>query len=241
VTDEKPPSLDQTSADYVTSLAKAALGAVPFAGSLLAEIAGTIIPSQRIERLVAFATILDRRIASLEQEAVRAQLRDENFTELTEEAMRQAARSTTEERREYIAALVSNSLTSEDIKHLESKHLLRILGELNDVEVLWLRFYLEPSFSGDDEFREKHKEVLEPISPTMTSPIGEIDRAAVQDSYQEHLAQLGLLRPRYRTDSKTKQPVFDRMTGAPEIRGYEITRLGRLLLRSVGLSEEKAG
>jgi hypothetical protein len=241
VTDEKPPSLDQTSADYVTSLAKAALGAVPFAGSLLAEIAGTVIPKQRIERLASFAAILDRRIAGLEQDAVRAQLRDENFTELVEEAMRQAARSTSEERREYIASLVARSLTSEDIKHLESKHLLRILGELNDVEVLWLRFYLEPSLGGDEEFRERHKEALEPISPTMGSPIGEVDRAAVQDSYQEHLARLGLLRPRYRTDAKTKQPVFDRMTAAPEVRGYEITWLGRLLLRFVGLSEEKAG
>jgi hypothetical protein len=39
--EEKPSSeLTNSTADYVTSAAKAALGAVPFAGSLLAEIAG---------------------------------------------------------------------------------------------------------------------------------------------------------------------------------------------------------
>ena len=40
--------------DYVVTAAKAALGAVPLAGSLLAELAGSIIPNQRIERIVAF-------------------------------------------------------------------------------------------------------------------------------------------------------------------------------------------
>jgi hypothetical protein len=39
-------SLANRGADYVTSAAKAVLGVVPFAGSLLAEVAGTIIPNQ---------------------------------------------------------------------------------------------------------------------------------------------------------------------------------------------------
>ena len=45
--------LKNNSADYVASAAKSALGAVPFAGSLLSEIAGNIIPNQRIDRIVA--------------------------------------------------------------------------------------------------------------------------------------------------------------------------------------------
>lgn len=37
--------LANSGADYVTSAAKSVLGIVPFAGSLLAEVAGTIIPN----------------------------------------------------------------------------------------------------------------------------------------------------------------------------------------------------
>jgi hypothetical protein len=46
---EKPRDLAPSSVDYVVSVAKASLGVVPFVGSLLAEIAGTLIPNQRID------------------------------------------------------------------------------------------------------------------------------------------------------------------------------------------------
>jgi len=74
--------------DYVASAAKALLGAAPFAGSLLAEIAGTIIPNQRIDRLARFAVILEEKLAQLDREFVRAQLTDENFTNIMEDSIR---------------------------------------------------------------------------------------------------------------------------------------------------------
>ena len=46
--------LDMQKIDYVVSASKAALGAVPFAGSLLAELAGAVIANQRVDRLVSF-------------------------------------------------------------------------------------------------------------------------------------------------------------------------------------------
>src|SRR5689334_8811508 len=116
-------SLELNHSDYVASAAKSALGAVPFAGSLLAEIAGTLIPNQRIERIVRFAADLQKRIADLEQDRVRAHLTDENFTDLVEEALRQAARSTSDERRQHIASVVATSLSAEDVSFIESKHL----------------------------------------------------------------------------------------------------------------------
>lgn len=60
----------------------------------------------------------------------------------------------------------------------------------------------------------------------------------MQDSYKEHLTGLGLLRQRYETDMKTKEPVFDNYTGAQKVRGYDITPLGKLLLRHIGLPPE---
>lgn len=55
---------DTGPADYVALAVRGALGAVPFAGSLLAELAGSVIPNQRIERIAKFAGALDRRPAS---------------------------------------------------------------------------------------------------------------------------------------------------------------------------------
>lgn len=232
------PSLKSGAADYVASAAKAALGAIPFAGSLLAEVAGTIIPNQRIERLVKYAEELDKRLSEMDQEFVKSQLTDENFTDMVEESIRQAARSLSDERRQYLASAMANGISSQDIEFLESKHLLRILGELNDIEVIILRFYLVPA-GGDEEFWERHKDIIRPVSAYMGAPRNVLDKSALHTSYKEHLTSLGLLKHKYRVDSRTKQPEFDNMSGAQKQRGYAISPLGRLLLRQIGLSDEQ--
>lgn len=131
---ETDDELDPNVRDHLTTIAKSALGAVPFAGSLLAEVAGSVIPNQRVDRLVSYAQKLEAKLAGVEQQLIRSQVTNENFTDLLEESMRQAARSVSDERRQYIANLVSNGIKSSEIEYFESKHLLRILGELNDVE-----------------------------------------------------------------------------------------------------------
>lgn len=234
--EESSNELSNKPIDYVTSAIKGTLGAVPFAGSLLAELAGTVIPNQRLDRIVKFAEILESKLSNLEQEFIRSQLANENFSDLLEEGTRQAARSLSNERREYIATLISNSLSRQDIEYVESKYLLRILGELNDIEIIWLRFYLEPTMNGDEGFREKHETILTPVMATLADPPSVTEKEALQDSYKEHLSQLGLLQPQYKADSKTHLPEFDRFSGGLKISGHQITSLGRLLLKQVGLS-----
>ena len=47
--------------------------------------------------------------------------------------------------------VVANSLKSEDISYVESKHLLRVLGELNDIEIIRLGRQLYRTYgSGQD-------------------------------------------------------------------------------------------
>ena len=233
------PALGSNSSDYVASAAKSALGAVPFVGSLLIEIAGTVIPNQRIDRIAKFSEHLHKRLEKLDQAKIRAQLRDENFTDLMEEGLHQAARAVSDERKQYIAALLSNSIASDDITFIESKHILRLLGEINDLEVLWLRLYLDPTINGDKEFREKHKVIFEPKPAYMGATQEQLDQSTLQKSYKEHLVQLGLLRHRYRTDSKTKMLELESgFGGGLKIAGYDLTPLGRLLLREIDLKEE---
>jgi hypothetical protein len=228
--------------DYVASAAKAALGAVPFAGSLLAEIAGSIIPNQRIERVVDFASQLEARLSETERGLLRAKLTDENFTDLMEEALRQAARSVSAERRAYIAQLVVNGLSPGAVSVVETKHLLKILGEINDIEIIRLTSHLFDTMGSGQGYWERHREILETAAPSFGSPQDEIDRFTMQNSYDEHLASLALLSPLHNVDRRTEQLVVDRHRGTLEVQGYEITNLARLLLRQLGIEvdEEQA-
>ena len=229
-------TVESTTRDYVASAAKAVLGAVPFVGSLLAEVAGTIIPNQRVERIAQFAAALGQKLADVQHDIVRAHLTDENFTDLLEEGIRQAARSVTDDRRSYIASVIAHGITEDSVEFIESKHLLRILGEINDIEVLWLRFHLVPTIGGDQEFRQKHTDIFDVPPAFIGGPQDVCDKNAMKESYLHHLAQLGLLTPYYHTDFHTRQPEIDTFSGAPKLWGYNLTGLGELLLRHIGLT-----
>lgn len=218
--DQLPISLESNLVDYVTAGAKSVLGTVPFAGSLLAEVAGSIIPNQRVDRLADFTAKLEHRIKSMEETLVAKALTDEEFTDLVEESVRQVSRSTTQERRGYLAALLSNSLSSEAITYSETKHLMRILGELTDVEVIWLRSYVE-----NYEFKKLHWNVLDPTIP-------DSDARALQESYRDHLVRLGLLVGEIRKD-KDGSPEFDNFTRSFKVYSYRISQLGHLLLKQI--------
>jgi len=61
--------------------------------------------------------------------------------------------------------------------------LLQLLENLNDAEVIWLRFYSTPELGGDMEFREIHKNILAPVTAVIGSSQDEIDKEALQSSY----------------------------------------------------------
>jgi hypothetical protein len=237
VSEERPKdALSPNKADYVASAIRAALGAVPFAGSVLTEIADTIVPHQRIDRIVQFAQELESRLSEVQKDFVRSQLTNENFTDLMEESLRQAARSVSQVRRAHIAALIANSLSTENVSYVESKHLLRVLGELNDIEIIRLVVHLYDTFGSGTEYWDRHADILQPIAPSFGSAQPVIDRGTLQASYDAHLAQLGLLSPKYRVDTRTKQPVFNSHSGTPTVNGYSLTPFGRLFLRQMGVS-----
>ncbi len=232
--DEPIRSLQPAAADYLAAVGRAVAGVAPFIGGAVGELITHGIPNQRIDRIVRFVEVLDKKAAHLDDELVRTQLTNENFTDVLEEGIAQAARSLTDERREYIASLLATGLSKDQVDYSQTKHLLRILGEINDVEVIILRSYAVATIGGDVEFREKHKAVLEYEPPLLGSSVEVVDNAAIQTSYREHLANLGLLSRRYRSNDRT-DPFGTRL----ETQGHDITWLGRLLLRYVGISPEK--
>lgn len=237
MTDEKnlPTEIRNNAIDYVTAGAKAALGMVPFAGSLLAEIAGSIIPKQRVDRIADFAAKLEARIAHVEQDRLTGAVSNEEFTDLTEEALRQASRATTQTRRQYLANLLASSLSPEAISYSETKHLMRLLGELNDVEVIWLRFFAIPTIGGDKEFRALHTDVLEMRRAYFGSSPEEVEARALQESYTEHLVRLGLVNEQI-SKGRDGKPEFDQFSGDFKVSYRQTSTLGSLLLRHIGLA-----
>ena len=239
ILDEKiPPELEIQTVDIVASAMKSALSLLPTMGPLMSELVGTIIPNQRFDRLVKYSIQLEKKTEKIDSALLKLALQNENFTELMEESLRQSARSLSDERRSYLASIIKNSLISDDVDFIESKHLLKILGEVNDIEIILLRFFLYPIVNGDREFREKHKKILEPID-TLGNPQWMIDsepkvpmdfQGTLYKSYLEHLVQLGLLARRYDIDMKTNSQIYDTFSRGQKLSGYDITNLGILLI-----------
>ena len=235
--------LRQNWVDLTAAAGRGAASLVPLIGPFFAEVIGVTIPKQRLDRVVQFVTELERRLESAERKVFEQQLSSDEFTDLLEEGFRQATHSLSDERRSYITSLIINGMNSEQIDIAESKYLMRILGEINDIEVVWLwahaRAHTIATIMGDDTFREKHKEILS-VFAHFGSTQREIDKEALQKSYKEHLAQLGLLTPRYRTNMQTQTPEFDSFTGAMKVQGYDLSSLGTMLLREIGLGEDES-
>ena len=230
-----PKALRPSPVDYAVVGARGITSLIPVLGPTFAELLGTVIPNQRLDRVVQFVAELEQCIGSLEDSLSDEQLHDGENAELIHEGFRQAAQSLSDERRRYIATLIANGLKPEGIEAAESRYLLRILDEISDVEVVWLRRYRHPTIGGDHDFRKTHEAVLAPVVAYQHSPREVLDKLALQESYKEHLAQLGLLKGRPKTDIQTGALEIDPSTGAVEVAYYTLTRLGMLLLREIGL------
>ncbi|MCB2262852.1 MAG: hypothetical protein LGR52_07950 [Candidatus Thiosymbion ectosymbiont of Robbea hypermnestra] len=234
--------LEQNKTDTLVASAKSVLGVVPFAGPLLSELIGNLIPNQRIDRLTKYVQELETRLSNIQEKSIEKALSNEEGIDLLEEGFVQASRSLTDERRRYVANIVANGIDDESIEYSESKYVLKLLQELNEQEVIWLRFYMVLTIGGDEEFREKHKNVLEPIRAHIGSDERTIEKESLQESYKEHLERIRLIQPHYRIDRETGIPEFDRFNGKPDVSYYGLTPLGRMLLRQIGFEErENAG
>jgi hypothetical protein len=212
---ELQPNLDANEVDHFVSAVQASLGAVPGIGPIVAGIVTSVIPRQRLDRVVDVVRILRDQLSGLQQDFVRERMLREEFTDLLEDALPQAGRASTEERKAYIAALLKNSLTSDDLAHEQEKLLLSLLGQLSDPELIILGWY-GTEYVGDqaDEYFERHEEVLYAPMLETNAFDEEIRDAAIKEAYRAKLRRLGLARPGRGT--------LD-----------QITDLGRLLLREI--------
>jgi hypothetical protein len=229
---ESDPSLENSTRDRIALAAKGVVGAIPFVGNLVAEIIGSIIPNQRVDRIARFLELLADKVRDIEEETLASKMRTEEFVDLFEDGMIQASRAVSEDRKRHLASLFKNAIANETLEHAYEKRLLQILGELNDVQILILRSY-GMRFHERQEFESLHGNAIRGPRVFMSAPQKEIDGGAVHKSYRAHLVQLGLIKPVFERPKKDNLgiPEFDEETGMVKARSHQITTLGRLLLR----------
>jgi hypothetical protein len=224
--------------DLVAAIGKGTLGAIPVVGPLVAEVVGTLIPNYRLDRIHRLLQKLEERLARVEESVFRAKFVEPEFVDLLEDGFVQASRALTEERLDYLSAVLKQNLTDDQVSYAESKRLLGLLGELSDVEVIILASHsLANHPQRNPAFWETHKDVLTPRPAYIGAPEEQINEATIYESYRQHLVQLGLISPRFQRP-KQGTPEFDENTGMLKASGYRVTRLGQILLRRIEMATE---
>jgi hypothetical protein len=213
------PSLRTTKRDLAAALARGATAGIPIVGGLVAEVVNTIIPNQKIDRVVAFVELLAEQASAVQdrQALLESRLRTAEGSDLLEEGIVQASRALSDDRRRRIARLLLTGLTDAELQHDRVRRLFGILGSLTDSELVLLLYYSRtPTIASPwhQELAKRHPSVLRPPTREIGAPDSEVERAAMLDNYRRTLVGHGLL--------------------APTANGVSITPLGRLLLRYAG-------
>jgi hypothetical protein len=223
--------------DLMASAGKSVAGAVPIVGSLLAELVSTLIPNQRIDRLSKYVVELEKRLCHVKEDVLRSHMHNDDCISLLEDGYIHASRALSDERREYIASIVSKGLSNDVLEVHTSKYLLGLLSELNDVEIIWLRFFQNQLLNGDQDFRNKHANILRPARFIEGSNEFEVDRKALQSSYKVHLERLGLVSDKLSVNRTNGLPEINPITGEFKVERTDITFMGRTLLAEINLIE----
>ena len=224
--------------DWVAVLGKGLFGAIPVVGPLAAEVIGTLIPNQRLDRIEGYLKKVEEKLKNLKEDQLREKFTDQENIDLFEDSLYQASKALSEERKEYIASLFKNCLTDEKLGHIQYKKLLSILSEINDIEILILKGQ-EEGYRGNSEFWKKHEKALMPPPVSFGSTQEDQDKNSIHQTYKNNLVKLGLFRPNFKKPKKGEIPEFDEKTGMIKAQGYDITPLGRLLLKSINQIEKE--
>ena len=72
---------------------------------------------------------------------MKKRFKEEIFIDLFEDGVFQSIKALSNERHEYIASILKNSLSQEEINYLQQKKLLNILSQLNDAEIIHFQYH----------------------------------------------------------------------------------------------------
>ena len=210
--------------DYSVALLKGGLGVIPYVGSVIVELLNVTIPDNRIDRLEKLLILLASKGLDLESERMRKKiLESPEIADIFEDVIHQTVKTLSEERLQYFASIIEQSLQEEQVKYNHTKRLLSILNEINDVEVIILQSY-DLNHLKDNSFKEKHSNIFQYEFVSRDSSQEEKEENAMFKNYTNHLINLGLIGL---TNSH-----FDNNSS------LALTTLGAMLLKKIGLEKE---
>jgi hypothetical protein len=233
--------LEDNRIDKAVAVVKGIAGLIPSVGSIVSELIGNVIPNQRLDRIARFARILSKRISEIDEKLVRERLRNEEAIDLIEDGFFQASRARQQDRLHQLAVLIKNGLSEEENRIAQSRHLMSILGQLDDVQILHLQFYgLDSRPTDQQKFYLDNKSAIVGPRALAGSSREVMDQDIVFRSQKEEMVRLGVLQRKFKSPKRGELPEFDEKTGMIKASGYSITSLGRMLLRQIELPMEEA-
>lgn len=219
----------ETLKKYAGALIKGSIVSVPLVGSLAVELLNVTIPNQRQERIEKLLNIVASRVFDINLEDLEEKFHSSAFIDIFEDVLFQSVRATSNERLEYLASVIEHGIKDKELDYLQTKRLLSILAEMNDVEVIILQSY-ELRHKIDNNFKKKHQTIFacEYIADSEKSP--EIrERNAMLKNYKNNLISLGLIGPpRMTVKSHNESELYT-------------TPLGYMLLKIISVTDSKEG
>lgn len=215
-----------TQEDMAVSFLRVGLSAAGPVGAIIGEFATQLVPKQRMDRLEEFSEFLQERLGSLEEQ-FKARLQESaGYSALAEDVTMAAVRTASSPRRQELAALLVNSISTPDAELIEQQVLVRALDQINDVQLLLLMLHgsFRQTFGNQDRaaFLQKHEAAVSIRKPSRPASEADVHRWNVQQYYLRDLIAKGLLME-HPQGSNSHDNV-----------NVQIAPLGRLLLRSLG-------
>ena len=225
-------NLENDKSDIVAVIMKSVVSLVPYIGGPIAEVIGYVVPNQRLDRLTRFVKIIKEKVEDIDEKINKRSKQDPIFLDFFEDELTQVSRATTEERMNYLSNLLVNGIDSDEADLLAAKQLLRILGQLNDAEIIWLKYYYT-DYAERKDFIEKNSALLQPIPRYMTMDKKDYRTSVIQESYKQRLEELHLVESKIRFDSETGLPKLNSPKIGFEKKSIEITPLGKQLIEII--------
>ena len=211
-------STSETIQKYAGAFIKGGLASIPGVGGFIVEMINVTIPNKRLNRVEKLFHKLSSRVSDIEEQLLEQKFTCDDFTDICEEVVAQSITANSDQRLEYLAFILEDGIRQEQIEFFKVKRLLKILDDVNDVEVILLQSYERENNS--EGFRRKHLNVFD---CSKMNPEKAKEHKVMLNNYESHLINLGLIGKSY--DSI--------------VLGLCITDLGVMLLKQIGVKNGK--
>lgn len=213
--------------DKSAAVARALAGSVPIAGPFLAELITAVIPNQRLDRVEDF---LRKLAQDLERLSASSKVVELTNIPLIEEGLLQAARASTDARREYLARCVAQGVDADDANKLQELRILQILGSLGDDDILLLD-------AMNERGNWRKLRALEPDRLSVDASDSDRAKGELFRAMFPRLVALGVLSRSIYSDERVP-PNYH--TGVELEDTHFVSAIGRLILLRVGLDNTPA-